>query len=59
MSRKMGTVPIFLALLLVVACVLPFVLTSYRTFQATLVLIVGVLLVRPSGLFGKPQVSRV
>jgi branched-chain amino acid transport system permease protein len=33
-----------LALLLAVACVLPFVLTNYRTFQATLVLIYAIAL---------------
>jgi branched-chain amino acid transport system permease protein len=41
MSRKMVTVTIFLLLL---ACVLPFVLTNYRTFQATLVLIYAIAL---------------
>ena len=41
MSRKMVTVTIFLVLL---ACALPFVLTNYRTFQATLVLIYAIAL---------------
>src|SRR5690349_18781898 len=41
MTRKMVTVTIFLVLL---ACVLPFVLTNYRTFQATLVLIYAIAL---------------
>jgi len=41
MSRKIVTVTIFLVLL---ACVLPFVLTNYRTFQATLVLIYAIAL---------------
>ena len=104
--RKIGTVPVFLTLvLLLVACVLPFVVSNYRTFQLTLVLvyaiallglniltgyngqislghgafyaigayvvgnelklgvalvlIIGVLLVKPSGLFGSVQVTRV
>jgi branched-chain amino acid transport system permease protein len=42
MSKKMVTVTIFL--LLVIACALPFVLTSYRTFQATLVLVYAIAL---------------
>jgi branched-chain amino acid transport system permease protein len=41
MSKKMVTVTIFLML---VACVLPFVLTNYRTFQATLVLVYAIAL---------------
>ena len=41
MSKKMVTVTI---LLLVLACALPFVLTSYRTFQATLVLVYAIAL---------------
>ena len=103
MSKKLVTVTI---LLIVLACALPLVLTNYRTFQATLVLvyaiallggidspggavvgglivgvlenvlgafvignelklvvalvlIIGVLLVRPSGFFGSVQVTRV
>src|SRR4051812_23333992 len=42
MSKKMVTVTLFL--LLVIACALPFVLTSYRTFQASLVLIYAIAL---------------
>src|SRR5436305_5030692 len=42
MSKKMVTVT--LLLLLVIACALPFVLTSYRTFQATLVLVYAIAL---------------
>ena len=42
MNRKMVTVTIFL--LVVLACALPFVLTSYRTFQATLVLVYAIAL---------------
>ena len=42
MSKKMVTVTLFL--LLVIACALPFVLTSYRTFQATLVLVYAIAL---------------
>jgi len=41
MSKKMVTVTI---LLVVVACLLPFVLTNYRTFQATLVLVYAIAL---------------
>src|SRR5207237_624224 len=41
MSKKMVTVTI---LLVVAACVLPFVLTNYRTFQATLVLVYAIAL---------------
>jgi branched-chain amino acid transport system permease protein len=41
MSRKMVTVTI---LLIAAACVLPFVLTNYRTFQATLVLVYAIAL---------------
>jgi branched-chain amino acid transport system permease protein len=42
MTRKMVTVTILLAL--AVACALPFVLTSYRTFQATLVIVYAIAL---------------
>jgi len=42
MNRKMVTVTILL--LVAVACALPFVLTSYRTFQATLVLVYAIAL---------------
>ena len=41
MNRKMVTVTI---LLVVMACILPFVLTNYRTFQATLVLVYAIAL---------------
>src|SRR5438105_5922299 len=41
MNKKLVTVTI---LLIVLACVLPFVLTNYRTFQATLVLIYAIAL---------------
>jgi branched-chain amino acid transport system permease protein len=43
---KIGTVPVFVfwLLLLIAACVLPFVLTNYRTFQATLVLVYAIAL---------------
>ena len=50
---------ILLLVLLAVACALPFFLTNYRTFQVTLVLIVGVLLVKPSSIFGKVHLVRV
>jgi len=51
----------FLVLLavLVIACALPFLVSNYRTFQLTLVLIIGVLTVKPSGFFGKVHVTRV
>src|SRR5581483_4923602 len=43
--RKIGTVPVFLTLvLLLVACVLPFVVSNYRTFQLTLVLVYAIAL---------------
>src|SRR5438874_8776025 len=42
MSKKMVTVTILL--LIAIACVLPFVLTNYRTFQATLVLVYAIAL---------------
>src|SRR5207237_8557047 len=42
MSKKMVTVTI---LLVVAACVLPFLLTNYRTFQAALVLVYAIALV--------------
>ena len=41
MSKKLVTVTI---LLIALACVLPFVLTNYRTFQATLVLVYAIAL---------------
>ena len=48
-----------LAVLLVVACALPFVLGTELKLTVALVLIVGVLVIRPSGLFGKVHVTRV
>ena len=49
------------AILIVAACVLPFLVGNYRVFQLTLalVVIVGVLVVRPSGMFGRVNVVRV
>ncbi|MFN2645977.1 MAG: branched-chain amino acid ABC transporter permease [Burkholderiales bacterium] len=45
MNRKIGTVPVFLAVALtVLVCVLPFVLSNYRTFQLTLVLVYAIAL---------------
>jgi branched-chain amino acid transport system permease protein len=44
MRRKTWFVPVFLGLVLLVACALPFVLKGYHTFQATLVLIYAIAL---------------
>ena len=46
MNRKIGTDPIFLilAVVAVIAVALPFVVTSYRTFQLTLVLVYAIAL---------------
>ena len=52
---------IAVAIALVLARALPFFLGNYWVFQLTLalVVIIGVLVVRPSGMFGKVHVVRV
>ena len=47
------------AVLLMLACAVPFFIGNELKLSVALVLIVGVLLVRPSGFFGKVHVTRV